>query len=225
MTWSALIAVVSGTTVLLAAAASRPAARRSQHTQSSSNGARNHHSTADAELDQALALLEQLARDVRAGASFAAALPPALSAYPTVSPSLRLALQRGAPVGEELSAIAVEATSRRNSDGTELLVVHALRAAHAAGGNGQAALERAAAVARERRAWRQERRAHSAQARLSARLLTLLPPLFAMWVVISDERVRSAYRTSPLPALCTATGLALNLAGWWWMRRLVGGDR
>lgn len=225
MTWSTLIAVVSGTTVLLAAAASRPAARRSGHIQPSSTGPRRRQGTVDTDLDQALALLEQLARDLRAGTSFGAALHPALMAYPAVSPGLRLALQRGAPIGEELSHLAVEATSRLPTDGTEVLVAHALRAAHAAGGNGQAALERAAAVARERRAWRQERRAHSAQARLSARLLTLLPPLFAMWVVISDERVRSAYRTSPLPALCTATGLALNLAGWWWMRRLVGGDR
>ena len=104
-------------------------------------------------------------------------------------------------------------------------MLQTLRAAHAAGGSGIDALERAAAVLRERRAWRHERRAQSAQARLSARLLTLLPPVFAAWGVAADGRVRTAYGASPLPAVCVLFGLALNLAGWWWMRQLVQEQR
>jgi len=63
----------------------------------------------------------------------------------------------------------------------------------------------------------------SAQARLSARVLTLLPVAFAGWGIATDSRVRAAYAMSPLPGACTACGLLLDLAGWWWMRRLVRG--
>lgn len=172
-------------------------------------------------LDHSIALLDHLCRELRAGASFSAALVDGLDQHPAVLAGLRTALHRGAPVGDALARLAAHPTAQL--DATDTLVVQALRAAHAAGGSGVDALDRAAIVLRERRAWRHERRAQSAQARLSARVLTLLPVVFAGWGIATDSRVRAAYALSPLPGVCTACGLLLDLAGWWWMRRLVRG--
>jgi tight adherence protein B len=83
------------------------------------------------------------------------------------------------------------------------------------------ALERAAAVLRERRAWRAERVAQSAQARLSARILTILPLAVGLWAVLTSARVRAAYVSSPVPLVAAVAGVALDLCGLWWMRRIV----
>lgn len=221
------MALLAGLAVVMAAAAGRPAARRSDPTPRTvgTDRALPRRPPVDVELDQAIEMLDHLARDLRAGVSFAAALPQALAGHPAVLSGLRMALQRGAPVLDATTQAAAEVTHRRGFDHTDALVLQALRAAHTAGGNGADALERAAAVLRERRAWRNERRAQSAQARLSGRLLTVLPPAFALWGLVADQRVRAAYSTSPLPAICVVCGLSVNLLGWWWMRRLVQGDR
>lgn len=225
---AAFMALLAGLVVVMtAAAAGRPAARRSDPTPRpvGADRALPRRPPVDLELDQAIETLDGLARDLRAGASFAAALPQALAGHPAVLSGLRVALQRGAPVVDATARAAAEVARHHPSDATDALVLQALRAAHAAGGNGVDALDRAAAVLRERRAWRNERRAQSAQARLSARLLTVLPPAFAIWGLVADPRVRATYAASPLPAVCVVCGLTLNLVGWWWMRRLVRGDR
>ena len=36
-----------------------------------------------------------------------------------------------------------------------------------------------------------------------------------------DDDVRSVV-ASPIGTFCVGAGLALNAAGWWWMRRIVG---
>jgi Flp pilus assembly protein TadB len=76
-------------------------------------------------------------------------------------------------------------------------------------------------VLRERRAARAERRAHGAQARLSARVLTVVPICFAAWSAVASERTRDVYLSSAAGGLSAAIGLALNLAGWRWMRRII----
>ena len=90
------------------------------------------------------------------------------------------------------------------------------------------AIDAAASVLRERDAVAADARAHSAQARLSARVLTVVPLAFAAWSAATDERVRHTYLATSVGALCIAAGLALNTVGWWWMRRIVragGGGR
>ena len=68
---------------------------------------------------------------------------------------------------------------------------------------------------------RAEARAHSAQARLSARVLTLVPVGFAGWSVVASTTFRRALFT-PAGITSAALGLLTNAAGWWWMRRIVG---
>ena len=217
------IAAAAGGAVLLLGAACRPAPSRAPrpHRPSAEAGGRARRGPAVSGLDHSIALLDHLCRELRAGASFSAALVDSLDQHPAVLAGLRTALHRGAPVGDALARLAAHPAAPL--DATDVLVVQALRAAHTAGGSGVDALDRAAIVLRERRAWRHERRAQSAQARLSARVLTLLPVVFAGWGIATDSRVRAAYAMSPLPSVCTACGLLLDLAGWWWMRRLVRG--
>ena len=209
--------------MLLLGAACRPTPPRTPPPPSppSGSGGRARRSPAVAALDRSIALLDHLCREVRSGASFTAGLVDGLDQDPAALSDLRAALHRGAAVGDALARVAVHPTAPL--DATDRLVVQALRAAHAAGASGVDALERAAGVLRERRAWRHERLAQSAQARLSARVLTLLPVAFAGWGIATDGRLRAAYSLSPLPGVCTACGLLLDLAGWWWMRRLVRG--
>lgn len=144
--------------------------------------------------DALLELLDELGRELRTGASLAGALERAEARRPD-------ALGSGGPDAS--------------------LVAHALAVAGRAGGPAAAALDRAAAVLRERRSWRAERRAQAAQARLGATVLTVVPLGFAAWSAAGSERVRDVYAASPVALALAALGLCLNAAGWWWMRRIT----
>ncbi len=101
------------------------------------------------------------------------------------------------------------------------LAVLELAARH--GGATAASLDRAASAVRERRAVIAERAVQSAQARLSALVLTLLPIGFAVWTASTDRRVARFLAGSPLGWACLGVGLTLNLAGWAWMRLIIRG--
>jgi tight adherence protein B len=159
-------------------------------------------------------VLDAMSRDIRSGVSFRSALLDALADDPQVLPDARAALSAGRAVDE---ALGLEAAT----SGDQALFVHALRVAARTGGAAGDTLDRTASVLRERLAWRDERRAQSAQARLSARVLTVLPPVVCGWGLLTSGRVRTAYATSSFALLLGAVGVALNLAGWWWMRQLV----
>ena len=101
------------------------------------------------------------------------------------------------------------------------LAVLELAARH--GGTTAASLDRAASAVRERRSVIAERAVQSAQARLSALVLTLLPIGFAVWTASTDQRVARFLAGSPIGWACLGVGLTLNLAGWAWMRLIIRG--
>jgi tight adherence protein B len=160
-------------------------------------------------------LLDAIARQVRSGASLAAA---AVEEIDPASPLGEVVerLSDGGSLADALAAIVP-------TDTDLALTVQALSATAYLGGQVAATLDQAAAVLRERAAARAERRAHGAQARLSARVLTIVPLGFAGWSALTSRQTRDVYVTSAAGAICAACGLALNLAGWRWMRRIVGG--
>lgn len=164
-----------------------------------------------------VAAFELAAAEVRGGASVPAAVQMALRRHPDVLPALATAISRGLTLDRAIDELPARLTHE------ERWFTHSLRLCHATGGGAAEVLDRAVAVARERRAWMAERRAQASQARLSARLLTVLPLGFATWGVVSSAQVRDAYSSSPIVIVCTLTGLVVNAAGWWWMRRLVAG--
>lgn len=175
-------------------------------------------STASTDDETAMAAwCEQAARALRAGASLARAVADASAAQPepgkVFAPALH-ALGRGRALASALDTVAVEP-----GDPAALVVV-VLRAAAELGGPAAAPLERAALTLHARAAERAERRSASAQARLSARILTALPVSTLGLLVVAEPASRSAV-ASPAGTVCLAAGAAFNGAGWWWMRTLI----
>jgi tight adherence protein B len=161
-------------------------------------------------------VLEHTARDVRSGMALRPALLEALDRRPAVLADVRHQLTRGTSLD---TALRSGSQARR---GDTAFAVNGLRLAAQTGGAVADTLERVVDVIRERRAWQLERHAQAAQARLSARMLTVLPLAVAGWSLATGPRVRQAYTETPAVAVTTALGIALNLLGWWWMQRLVG---
>lgn len=233
-----VVAVLAGLVVLAAGLACRPAPQRRAPDAASASGTTSgtndrtggdrpaaHHAD-----EQAIVLLDTMYAELRSGAAYTTALLVALDRAPQALPGLHTQLRRGVPVPVALASSVLSepprSTPRRHSrvaTSTLVLLAATLDAAYRAGPGAPATVLGAAEVLRERRAWRLERRAQSASARLSARLLTALPPVVAGWSLLSDERVRIAYTTSAVPMVCAVLGLVLNLLGWWWTRRLVAG--
>ena len=99
-----------------------------------------------------------------------------------------------------------------------------LRTCAELGGPAAGPLDRVAAMLRVRAAVADEQAAQSAQARLSARVLTVVPVALLGLLLVTDHRVRVAVATAAGGA-AIAAGLGLNLVGWWWMRRIVAAPR
>jgi Flp pilus assembly protein TadB len=149
-----------------------------------------------------------------------------MSAEVRTGSSLSVALQRSllrTPLsGQAITPTATLATlaTAPTTDPDEAVVVHTLRATHALGGPIAATLDGSSALLRERAAIRSEAMAYSAQARLSARVLTSVPLGFAGWSLLSSYSFRMAL-LSP-PGLASASiGALCNLGGWWWMHRII----
>lgn len=176
-------------------------------------GARTHR----ASLDELIEVLDDVARSLRTGHSLVASLDRALRARPDVLAPCRRSLAAGHRLVD-----ALDLGPRPGGD--VALVVHALLLADRAGGPAADAVERTAAVLRERRAWRAERGAQAAQARLGATVMTLVPLGFALWSSVASARVRATYGASAIAVSLAGLGLVLNAAGWWWMRRITAGD-
>jgi len=153
-------------------------------------------------------LLDAVAAEVRSGSSLTAALAAAQRRSPAhgkvIQPERRL------PFDTSSAPIPTD----------EAVVVQALSAAHTLGGPMAATLHAGAALLRERAAIRAEAQAHSAQARLSARVLTAVPLVFAAWSLSTSNSFRAA-ALSQVGVFSAVLGCSCNLAGWWWMRRIV----
>ena len=158
-------------------------------------------------------LLDGIARRVRSGSSMTSAV---IDEIDDSSP-LHVVLDRldtGDSLAQALGSVEAD-------DGDLALTVQALSATAHLGGPIAATLDAAAAVLRERAAALAERRAHGSQARLSARVLTIVPLGFAVWSAAVSKHTRDVYISTTAGGVCAICGLALNLAGWRWMRRII----
>lgn len=177
---------------------------------------RRHRSTAQPA--QALAtMLDEIARRSASGHSLAAAFAAA-TAHRSGDDLFRrtnAAMRTGATIDE---ALAHEQSGHPDT----ALAVHVLRLCALQGGHVSESLDRAAATLRERHAASQERIAQAAQARLSAKVLTVVPIAFASWTLITSSSVQQ-FMITPAGVVCAATGIALNLLGWSLMNRAIRG--
>jgi tight adherence protein B len=160
---------------------------------------------------------DTIARAMRGGRSLAAAVAEAADrhGHPAV-----VEIGRGVGVGEQLPA-AIDRVAARAADPDTVLVTQVLAVAAEHGGSQAEAIDRAAATLRERRALRAERRAQAASARLSTRVMTVLPFGFTGFVAATDADVRHVLVGTPVGWWCLAVGVALNLAGRRWAERAV----
>ena len=153
---------------------------------------------------------------MRGGATLRHALssvPPPGFVETRLAPAL-LALERGASVSAALSNV-----DARSHDLDLVLVV--VRACAEHGGAAAEPIDRAAAALRQRAALAGERRTNSAQARMSALVMTCLPAAMLALLASTSHSVRTA-ATAPPGLIAIAVGTTLNVLGWTWMRRLIG---
>jgi tight adherence protein B len=182
--------------------------------------------TADREraaLDLA-ASLEEVARRVRSGASIGAAVTEtATGEWQGFVRDVATRISAGLPFADAVEeAVVVRARGSTPTQAEdERLAGAVLSAVHRAGGPGAAAIDRTAATVRERAAIRADRRAHAAQARLSARILSLLPVGFTSWTVVTDRRIAHFLLATVPGVACLLSGSGLAVLGWRWMQRLV----
>jgi tight adherence protein B len=160
---------------------------------------------------------DSIARALRGGRSLAAAITEAADrhGHPAV-----VEIGRGIGVGEQVPT-AIDRVAGRADDPDTVLVTQVLAVAAEHGGSQAEAIDRAAATLRERRALRGERRAQAASARLSTRVMTVLPFAFTGFVAATDADVRHVLVGTPVGWSCLAIGAALNLAGRAWAKRAL----
>ncbi len=146
--------------------------------------------------------LEHMAAEVRTGASLSVAHHAAT----------------GLVLAHRPPSASAAATDNHNDD--EALAMQAIISARTLGGPVAATLDAAADTLRERTRLRREARAHSAPARLSAVVLTAVPVVFCAWNLLTSASFRAAW-FSPVGLVAAGAGTLCNLAGWWWMRRII----
>lgn len=167
------------------------------------------------------ALLDEVARSMRAGLSLRSALEAAQA-------SLRgpLALDVAAMVASDAgtSLVLDQWADRRRAVHGARLVAAALSTADQTGG-GARAIDGVADTLRADRELSAEVRALSSQAQVSAALIALLPVGFALVASAADPATLRFLVDSPVGRLCLIAGLALDATACWWMRRIVASIR
>ncbi|MEM8621726.1 MAG: type II secretion system F family protein [Actinomycetota bacterium] len=165
---------------------------------------------------------DQIARSVRSGHTLRAAvsIAPDDAALSAGTARLRHDLDRGCRLAVATAALAADQPTTERATAALRLVLSVLTAAADVGTVSSEPIDRVAAALRQQVADDQERSAQSAQARMSARVLTTLPIGTLAVLATVDPDVRAVV-TAPHGALIVAIGGALNLAGWRWMRRIV----
>jgi tight adherence protein B len=101
------------------------------------------------------------------------------------------------------------------------LVAAALGLGVETGGASAQAIDGVAATLRINLGIAGEVRALSSQARLSALVIVLAPIAFALLATTTDRQAGAFLFGSPFGMACVAAGLALDGAGWLWMRRIT----
>ena len=159
---------------------------------------------------------DRLAGRLRSGASLRDAL---LTTIPDDEPTrrrtepVRRRLHHGEPVTIVVGAV--------DEPGPHLhLALTIIGAAARVGGPSAPAIDRTAASLRARAADHDDRRVQAAQARMSADVLTAVPVVMLSLLVMTDSDAREAV-TTKAGVICLTVGLALNLLGTAWMRRMI----
>ncbi len=172
--------------------------------------------TDDRELPQ---LLETVARFLRSGSSLAVALREASD---ELGASLRRDLAMvlaGADHGRSLAESFADWASASSSPARQM-VAAAMVIAHTIGGGAAHTFDALASSLRARASAQREAEVMAAQARASALVIGVAPFAFALVIAAVDPSIAGAVVQSSAGQLCLVGGLACEIVGLWWIRRL-----
>jgi tight adherence protein B len=82
-------------------------------------------------------------------------------------------------------------------------------------------VEKSASILREREHIALERRAQTAQIRLSTSVLSWIPLVICVWVITRQSDTRTFLLSTPLGLMCIAVGLLFNITGRKWIARIA----
>jgi tight adherence protein B len=122
----------------------------------------------------------------------------------------------GVPIEDALDGVAERMRSKDFG-----WVVMAIRIQREVGGNLAELLTTVSATLRERERLRRQVKVLSAEGRLSAWILGLLPPVFALYMLMTNPDYLSPLVTEPLGVLLLSTGVILLVVGAIWMRKAI----
>ena len=122
----------------------------------------------------------------------------------------------GVPIEDALDRVAERMHSRDFG-----WVVMAVRIQREVGGNLAKLLTTVAATLRERERLRRQVKVLSAEGRLSAWILGLLPPVFSVYLLLTQPTYLKPLVTEPLGILLLSLGLTLLAVGVLWMRKAI----
>lgn len=163
--------------------------------------------------------LDDLAGELRAGGTIVGGIGRLAGGSGVLADEMRRVEARtglGARVPDALAAWAREtsATGARSFAG-------ALALSATVGGRCAGALEGLASSLRERHAVVAEARALSAQARSSAAVMVVGPAGYLVWSAVADRRSLDALVATTPGRVCLVVGVALEVVGVLWMRRIA----
>jgi tight adherence protein B len=163
--------------------------------------------------------LDAIAREVHSGYSLTLAFVNTAERFPSLSwwtEPISLHCIRGHSL-----ATAIANTSPQNWTADVALATRTLSVASNGGYGIVGALEKSASILREREYVAHERRAQTAQIRLSTAVLSWIPLVICAWVITRQSPTRTFLLHTPLGLLCIVVGLLLNIAGRKWIARIA----
>jgi tight adherence protein B len=179
----------------------------------------NRHRRARAATTALPELLDQVASELRAGGTVATAIARRARGDGALAGDLAT-IEARTQLGATLpQALAVWASARATANA--VAAAGALSLSSTVGGRSADALEGLASSLRERSAIVAETRALSAQARYSALVVGLGPLAYIAVSTMLDPRAAGALIGTPVGRVCAVAGVALEVAGALWMRRVV----
>ena len=164
-------------------------------------------------------LLDAIAREVHSGYSLTLAFVNTAERFPNLAwwtEPIAVQCIRGHSL-----ANAIADTTPTNWTADIALATRTLSVASNGGYGIANTLEKSASILREREHLALERRAQTAQIRLSTSVLSWIPLVICIWTITRQSHTRTFLLSTPLGLMCIAVGLLFNIAGRNWIARIA----
>jgi tight adherence protein B len=177
------------------------------------------HTQAPQNLGSVADLLDAIAREVHSGYSLTLAFVNTAERFPNLAwwtEPIAVHCIRGHSL-----ANAIADTTPTNWTADIALATRTLSVASNGGYGIANTLGKSASILREREHIALERRAQTAQIRLSTSVLSWIPLVICVWAVTRQSHTRTFLLHTPLGLMCIAVGLLFNIAGRNWIARIA----